>query len=287
MSLKDLTKAINLRLDALVAQENVAYNRLFQAARYSLLSAGKRLRPLITLSILKDFGFALEKGLDAACAIELIHTYSLIHDDLPSIDNDDTRRNQPSLHKAYDEGLALLAGDFLLTLAFEVLTQVNSLSDNIRLKLIGCLAQKAGAKGMIGGQVLDIFYKNRPCSDNTTCINLIHKGKTGALFDVAFLFGGIIAQISAEDLHNLTLISALFGKAFQYMDDFEDFYKKKHETVNIVTSIGVENTLNQIHVIQSNIFDLLGKISQPLLLLSELIEENFSNFFNLTTYLVK
>lgn len=277
MNIEKLTQAINSRLDELVAEEIVEYNPLFQAARYSLLSFGKRLRPLILLTTLQDLGCSASTGLDAACSLELIHTYSLIHDDLPCMDNDDIRRNQPSLHKAYDEGLALLTGDYLLTFAFEVLCQDLTLSEGIRFKLIRTLATMAGAKGMIGGQVADIFFKNTPHSES---IDLIHQGKTGALFRAAFLFAGIIAEVSEKELSSLNLIGSLFGKAFQYMDDIQDFYTKKHEFVNIVLYLGLEKTLESIDLMQLDIMNLLNNLERPLPLLTQLISENFTNFFH-------
>ena len=277
MNVEEITKAINLRLKTLVAEENVSYNPLFQAARYSLLSSGKRLRPLITLAILQDYSLPSCVGLDAACSLELIHTYSLIHDDLPCIDDDDIRRNQPSLHKAFNEGLALLAGDYLLTYAFEVLSQDLSICDTTRIKLIYHLSSLAGAKGMIGGQVSDIFFKNTAPKDT---IDLIHQGKTGALFEAAFLFGGIIAKTPEAELSLLRSIGVLFGKSFQYMDDFQDFSAQKQEVVNIVMYLGKEQTLKQIELMQSQISIYFKQLTKPLPLLAKIVTENFSNFYN-------
>lgn len=285
MNVDHLKQLINQRLDCLIPEKQGPQSCLLQAARYSLLSSGKRLRPLITLTILKDYNAHLELGLDAACAVEMIHTYSLIHDDLPCIDNDNMRRSLPTLHKAFNEGLALLTGDYLLTYAFEIISNLTKLPAETRLDLIQCLAHQAGSLGMIGGQVIDISFKNQFSLDKQI-IDTIHLGKTGALFKVAFLFGGFIAQMSKSDIHTLEKISESFGKAFQYMDDFEDFYSEKQEAVNILKILGVEKTLEEINKLKEHIQSNLNQMTRPMTALSELLNQCFNRFLDFSKELI-
>lgn len=206
---------INARLSSLVQEKKVPHAALFQAARYSLLSPGKRIRPLFTLEAGKLFGAPVEALLNPACALEMIHTYSLIHDDLPALDNDDERRGRPSLHKAFDEATAILTGDFLLTYAFEVLTQAPLLSAEIKLRLLLILAQAAGSEGMIGGQLLDIHKA-------PVALKEINAKKTGALFRAAIEFGAVIAGVDAATFDRLSLFGTKIGALFQLVDDILD-----------------------------------------------------------------
>lgn len=196
------------------------YRKLFTAARYSLLGGGKRLRPILTLATAESLGASIEKAIHPACALEMVHTYSLIHDDLPSMDNDDFRRGKPSLHRAFPEGHAVLTGDFLLTYAFEVLSQAPGLSTEQKLRLISTLSMRAGSQGMIGGQVLDLDTVGRQI--NLDALKLIHRLKTGALLKAAIEFGGIIANISESQMAQLQHFGDQIGLAFQIMDDILD-----------------------------------------------------------------
>jgi geranylgeranyl pyrophosphate synthase len=202
------------------------------------------------------------------------------------MDDDDMRRNQPSLHKAFDEGLALLTGDFLLTLAFEIISLEHLLSHEIRLKLIQCLSYSAGVKGMIGGQVLDILKKKQKYPLDKNTIDCIHQGKTGALFTASFLFAGFIAKLSTHQLETLKTLSRNFGKAFQYMDDMQDYSTKKDEYINIVSILGKDKTLEEISNLEKKITDLIETFSQPLPLLKQLLQKNFSLFHQSFTHLV-
>lgn len=185
---------------------------LFEAAHYSL-EGGKRLRPLLTLAIVEAYDQPIENALRPACALEMIHTYSLIHDDLPCMDDDDFRRGKPSLHRAYPESHAVLTGDFLLTYAFEVLASAPHLTDSQRTHLIATLARQSGSQGMIGGQILDIEGK-------TTDFMQLHAKKTGALITAACEFGGIIA--GQTDLTPFQTIGQSLGLAYQIVDDILD-----------------------------------------------------------------
>ncbi len=184
---------------------------LERAARYSLLAPGKRLRPKLVLMTAEMLGTSIEKALQPACALEMIHAYSLIHDDLPCMDDDDFRRGQPTLHKAYDEATAVLVGDFLLTYAFEVLADSPNLSAEQKIELIRVLSQAAGGNGMIGGQLLDIQHKGS--------VEEMHEKKTAALFHAALRFGEIIAGVEDE---NLGAFGTQFGLLFQAVDDLLD-----------------------------------------------------------------
>lgn len=203
---------INQRLSALVPLIEGPHMLLYEAARYSLLLPGKRLRPQLTLAVLEDYDTPIEEGLDAACALEMVHTYSLIHDDLPCMDDDDLRRGKPTLHKVYGEGQAVLAGDFLLTRAFEVVAHDPD--------LVSILASRAGGEGMIGGQVVDLLSEGEEIDWGT--LTFMYLGKTAALFSAALEFGAVIAGASIEHRNALKEVGALYGMAFQIRDDILD-----------------------------------------------------------------
>jgi len=211
---------VEQRLEFLLPEKNTPYNHLFPAARYSVLGGGKRLRPLLTLAAAEAFGESSFKALNAACAIEMVHTYSLIHDDLPCMDDDDYRRGKLTLHKAFDEAHAVLAGDFLLTYAFEIIAEDSSLRPDQKIALIHLLAKNSGDKGMIAGQVMDIESEGRTIDINT--LNTIHHLKTGAMISAAVEFGGIIADASPDKLLILRHFGADIGLAFQIVDDILD-----------------------------------------------------------------
>jgi geranylgeranyl diphosphate synthase type II len=193
---------------------------LHSAAKHSLLNPGKRLRPLLTLMTVEALGGDLEKALIPASAIEILHTYSLIHDDLPCMDDDDLRRGLPTLHKLYGEGQAVLVGDLFLTLAFEVLASNPLLSPEKSLKLIQILAERSGGQGMILGQSLDLEGEGKILSwDN---LLLLHKRKTADLLSCCLEFGGIIAGASETTCKSLAKIGELSGLSFQIIDDILD-----------------------------------------------------------------
>ncbi len=211
---------INARLNELVADTDSSYHSLLQAARYSLLGGGKRLRPLLTIATTEALGAPADHALDPACAIEMVHAYSLIHDDLPCMDDDDFRRGKPTLHHVYPEGHAVLAGDFLLTYAFEVLAIAPCLSDSQRVQLVATLARAAGGSGMVAGQIMDLEAEDRAI--DLESLQNIHRHKTGALLTAPLQFGGIIARVDSVILEQLTLLGGLLGQAFQIVDDILD-----------------------------------------------------------------
>lgn len=220
--LKTTLEKINKHLDQLILEKNVPYNSLFQAARYALIGEAKRIRPLLTLATAAMLGISEEVALTPACALEIIHTYSLIHDDLPCMDNDDFRRGKPTVHRIYNEGHAVLTGDFLLTYAFEVIVEAPLLSDKQKLSLISYLAKNAGAHGMIGGQIMDIAATEQSLDLST--LELLHRCKTGALLSTAIEFALIIADKNVEERHKATLrqFAQSIGLAFQIVDDILD-----------------------------------------------------------------
>jgi geranylgeranyl diphosphate synthase type II len=195
---------------------------LLEAMNYSLTAGGKRIRPLLVFATLRAFEKEEEIGIPAACAVEMIHTYSLIHDDLPSMDNDDLRRGKPTNHKVFGEAAAILAGDALLTQSFQVLTESShpDVCDSTKLQLVLELAKAAGAEGMVGGQVADMEGEQKALSLEE--LEYIHKHKTGKLLTFCVRAGAILAGASQEQLHQLDAFSVHLGLAFQIRDDILD-----------------------------------------------------------------
>lgn len=216
MTLDQLGDLIEESLEKLCPPQNL----LWEAAGYSLFSGGKRLRPLLTIAAVADLEGDIGSALHPACALELIHTYSLIHDDLPAMDNDDFRRNKPTLHRVYNEGHAILTGDFLLTYAFEILVSSPGLTPQQRLDLIKVLSLRAGAFGMIGGQVADIASKGK--EPDALQLHHIHLGKTAALIIASLEFAAILCNLPPSEQDLLAHIGKHLGLAFQIRDDLLD-----------------------------------------------------------------
>lgn len=206
--------------------ESVSGTELEESMNYSLSAGGKRLRPLLLLAVLESFGADVELGFPAAAALEMIHTYSLVHDDLPAMDNDELRRGNPTNHIQFNEATAILAGDALLTLAFEVIT-LGNLPAEIKIQLTRILAQTSGYTGMVGGQQADIDGKDSDLSLEE--IEQIHLRKTGALIKMAMLSGGIIVQKSDEILDKLASYADEVGIAYQIRDDILDVVGTEEE----------------------------------------------------------
>lgn len=192
---------------------------LFEAASYSVLNPGKRIRPLLTLAATRAFKGDETKALYPACAIEILHTYSLIHDDLPCMDDDDLRRGKPTLHKAYPEGQAVLTGDLLLTLAFEVITLSPNISPAQTVELIQILAKKSGGQGMILGQSLDLLGEKKSLSWKE--LSFIHYKKTADLICACLEFGAVLSNQSSLR-PSLQKIGEEIGLSFQIIDDVLD-----------------------------------------------------------------
>ncbi len=210
---------VEKRLDQLVSP-NHEHPKLFLAARHALLNGGKRLRPILTLATTEMFGIDNQQALDAACAVEMIHTYSMIHDDLPCMDNDDYRRGRLTVHRQFDEGVAVLAGDYLLTYAFEILANLDHLSAEKKIQLISILSQRSGGEGMIGGQAIDLQFEGKKMT--LPDLRDLHLKKTGALLTAAIEFGGIIGHASPTQMNYLTQYGMQLGLTFQIVDDILD-----------------------------------------------------------------
>ena len=187
---------------------------------YSLMAGGKRLRPILLMAAADAVGVDGTRFLPVACALEMIHTYSLIHDDLPAMDNDELRRGKPTNHVVYGEGTAILAGDALLTLAFTVILRQKDVSAEALLRVVDEISRAAGAEGMVGGQMLDLEAENRQISIDE--LRRVHMGKTGALFRAALRSGAILAGAAEDQLEALTAYANHFGLAFQITDDILD-----------------------------------------------------------------
>ncbi|WP_246629048.1 polyprenyl synthetase family protein [Mesobacillus maritimus] len=200
----------------------VAPEPLKDSMLYSLQAGGKRIRPLLLFATLKAFGIKPELGVDTAAAIEMIHTYSLIHDDLPSMDDDDLRRGKPTNHKVYGEATAILAGDALLTLAFKMIGSISpDIADaNVKLALINSLSEAAGAEGMVGGQVADMEGEGKKLTLKE--LEYIHINKTGRLLAYSVLAGAEIAQADRSVKEKLSKFAHHIGLAFQIRDDILD-----------------------------------------------------------------
>ncbi|MCK8817524.1 polyprenyl synthetase family protein [Natroniella sulfidigena] len=209
---------INEALDRYLPEEKP--EELHQAMRYSVLAGGKRLRPILTLVAAQLVGEDEEKVLPAACALELVHNYSLIHDDLPCMDDDEIRRGKPTNHMVFGEGMAVLAGDALLTYAFELLAKIDDLPAERVLLATSKLAEAAGKQGMVGGQVADILAEGKEIDKEE--LEYIHTHKTGALLEAAVSMGAILAGASKKELTALQEYAQGIGLAFQIVDDILD-----------------------------------------------------------------
>ncbi len=216
-------------------------DKLSQAMRYSALSPGKRLRPFMLVAAANIFEVNHDYSMRVAAVVELIHSYSLIHDDLPAMDDDDYRRGSPSCHRKFDEATAILAGDSLLTIAFEILAEEETHPDsNIRCKLIRILAEHIGYNGMAGGQMYDLIYEREILANYPEIVKM-HWMKTSRLFIASCLMGATLGSASAEACQHLTKYAELFGLAFQFIDDLEDDQDLLNNN-NIVKIIGYNKT---------------------------------------------
>jgi geranylgeranyl diphosphate synthase type II len=214
-------KAVDRALERWVPPESTSPATIHRAMRYSLFAGGKRVRPLLAIAAaeaVSDAPFGIES---AACVLELIHTYSLIHDDLPALDNDDLRRGRPTCHKVFGDAMAILAGDALLTLAFEVLATLENVDADRRIALVWELATASGTvNGMIAGQVNDLEGEGK--FPTAHLLDSIHRAKTGALLRASVRMGAIYAKANDEQLAALTSFGEHIGLAFQIVDDVLD-----------------------------------------------------------------
>jgi farnesyl diphosphate synthase len=273
--------ALDLRLDS----AQLLPQRLHEAMRYAAQGGGKRIRPLLVFAA-GELGNANPKVLDAAAAaIEMIHAYSLVHDDLPCMDDDDLRRGRPTVHKAFDEATALLVGDALQTKAFEVLVDTQGTAE-MRLSLIGELSKASGSLGMAGGQAIDLESVGQKI--DLTALKQMHAMKTGALLSCAVRMGAIAAELDATALAQLTQFSTALGLAFQVVDDVLDATADSQtlgktagkdaadDKPTYVTLMGLEYAQNQAKELQTIALDSLapfGSKADALRALARLVVE--------------
>ncbi|MCJ1656297.1 polyprenyl synthetase family protein [Staphylococcus sp. NRL 16/872] len=248
LSTNELIEQINTLLNERIEDSSLNTN-LEESMRYSLNAGGKRIRPLLVLLTLNVLNEDYNKGLQTALALEMIHTYSLVHDDLPAMDNDDYRRGKLTNHKVYGEWKAILAGDALLTKAFEVVANDKLLKPEVKVKVISRLAHGSGHLGMVGGQTLDMASEEK--SVDLTTLEQIHRAKTGALLQFAILSAADIAEVNETISIALEKFSDNLGLMFQIKDDLLDIYGDEQKLGKKVGS-DLENN-------KSTYVSLLGK----------------------------
>lgn len=219
--LKERCQVVDEALERYLPQGTELPASLHASMRYSVFAGGKRVRPVLMLAACETVGGAIAAVLPAACAMEMIHTYSLIHDDLPAMDDDDFRRGNPTNHKVYGEATAILAGDALLTEAFILLSREEGGDAAAKLKVIHEIAAASGSRGMVGGQVVDMESEGKGEIDLAT-LSYIHTHKTGALIRASVRAGAILGGASVEQLKSLTRYAEAIGLAFQIADDILD-----------------------------------------------------------------
>ena len=269
--LLNYSNKFNQDIEKYIPQIDSPQYRAVNAMRYSLLNGGKRLRPFLLHETAALFGVDYNTALPVAVALEMIHTYSLIHDDLPAMDNDDIRRGKPTCHKAYDEATAILAGDGLLTYAFEVIS-TSSLIDSKKVELITLLSQYSGAfNGMIAGQVLDMYTdKNEITSNQEEIIKQTQALKTGCLLRYPCIGGAILGDSSKEEREILNTFAKNIGIAFQITDDILDVEgdekvvgktlkkDKAQHKLNFVSIYGVEKAREKATSLVTEAIELLN-----------------------------
>ena len=272
--------AVDLTLDALLPSAEIAPQRLHEAMRWSVFAGGKRFRPVLVLAVGAMFGAASDKLLKTAAAIELVHTYSLIHDDLPAMDDDDLRRGRLTCHKKYDEATAILAGDILQTLAFQIIAEDDNLSDKIRVKLVAELARSAAK--MVDGQQLDLEAEG--VSISVADLETIHQNKTGAMISVSAKAGAIIAETNENELKIITDYAENLGLLFQITDDVLDATQTSEtlgktagkdaaaEKATYVSLYGLEQANNLAKKIADEAMFNLNKINRKTEVLQDLVE---------------
>lgn len=219
--LKSLQDAVNTYIDNCIPIENMPINTILSSMRYSLFAGGKRMRPVLMLGVGEIFNCPIDDLMPYAAGMEMIHTYSLIHDDLPAMDNDDYRRGKLTCHKMYGEAVAILTGDGLLSFAFEHMLNFACKKGDSKYTQAACeIAHASGVLGMVGGQIVDIEYTGKEVSEEI--MNFMHNNKTGALITASVKVPAIISEVSKDDLIKLTSYAHDLGLAFQIIDDILD-----------------------------------------------------------------
>jgi geranylgeranyl diphosphate synthase, type II len=223
-AIEERRRLVDTALDRALPSETAWPETIHRAVRYSLFAGGKRIRPVLVLASAEAVGGAIEDALPLACAVEMIHTYSLVHDDLPAMDNDDLRRGRPTNHKVYGEAIAILAGDALLTQAFQHLAQLpeQAAASVVRRRLAATaiLAEACGTTGLVGGQVMDLESEGK--SVPAEALERLHRAKTGALLSACVRGGAVLGGASSDEIAHLTHYASAIGLVFQIVDDILD-----------------------------------------------------------------
>ena len=282
MIMNDYIELVNEKLDEFI---EIKYpENIFKSMKYTVLLPGKRLRPILCLETCKMFGGNFEDAIPTACAIEMLHAQTLIHDDLPCMDNDDFRRGKPSNHKVFGEAIAVLAGDALLTFAPQIITRFSkNLSEETKLKVLEEYFNFAGAYGVIAGQVVDIEAEGKIFDKEKAedILNYLHIHKTSDLFQLSMRTGAIIAKASNKKIEEITEFAKTFGLAFQIADDildeissFEEMGKtlgkdKEVGKLTFVSLYGLDNAICKLTCLLNKCYDIINKHE----LKSEIIEE--------------
>lgn len=241
---------IEQNIKALLEERCSFSPRLFAACSYFFSTGGKRIRPLFFLSILDGYKKEITQGLNIASSLEFLHSYSLIHDDLPSIDNDDFRREMPTLHKAFDEATAILSGDFLLTLAFDVLAFNPLASTDQKLASIQAFCIASGSLGLIGGQMDDLYGLKESHLNKIELLESLHLRKTAKLFILSFELGAIFCSTSEEETALLKTIGEHIGRGYQGLDDLEDYLMDSKDS----TKISAPSILGEANALSTTLY---------------------------------
>ncbi len=247
-------------------------SKLIDSIKYSLKSKGKRFRPFLSYLVSKLFAKSFESVKSWCLAIEFIHTYSLIHDDLPSMDNDDFRRGKPTNHKVFGDDIALLAGDSLISEAFKVIAEDRSMSATMKIKLVQILAEKIGPAGMVGGQVLDMKANHQLQIEELKHLHIL---KTGNLIQAAALGSAIIAEMSAPQVDQIGNFALHLGLAFQIKDDLLDYNSEKQDFKNYVHILGHDIANSELAMHSSTALNYMADFPNPQLL-TDLIQYNLA-----------
>lgn len=279
--MKELIKIIDENLDRFLEEKYP--EEIFKSMRYSVLAGGKRLRPVLCLESCRIFGGNIEDAMPTACAIEMLHAQSLIHDDLPCMDNDDFRRGKPTNHKVFGEATAVLAGDALLTFAPQLIIQKSNLAADIKLKLVEEYCIAAGAYGLIAGQIVDIDSEGKQISAET--LEFIHTHKTADLFKLSLKSGAIVAGASEEKIKLMQEIGQKLGFAFQICDDildetstFEEMGKtlgkdKQANKPTYTAIFGLEKARAEVKFLLENVCDMMSKHEIKSAIFDEIIRD--------------
>lgn len=276
---------VDSALEQLLKSPSAELQRLYAAMRYSVMNGGKRVRPLLVFASCQALAGEIQQAYGAACAVELIHAYSLVHDDLPAMDDDDLRRGQPTTHKAFDEAYAILAGDALQSLAFYALGDetLSPVSCQQRLDMLRVLSSAAGASGMVGGQAIDLSSVGKTISQDT--LELMHRHKTGALIQASVQLGAIASNhATAHSLDALNQYAEAIGLAFQVQDDILDITSDTqtlgkqqgsdadHDKPTYPSLLGLEQAQNYAYALRDQALDALASFDEKALYLRQLAD---------------